>query len=87
VHSGPSALETLERFKPEIAFLDIGMPEMDGYEVARRIRGRQEWRDLRLVALTGWGQERDRRQSKAAGFDHHLIKPADVTALQAVLDT
>ncbi|HWI37271.1 MAG TPA: ATP-binding protein [Burkholderiales bacterium] len=86
VHSGPSALETLERFRPEIAFLDIGMPEMDGYEVARRIRGMQEWRDLRLVALTGWGQERDRRQSKAAGFDHHLIKPADVSALQAVLD-
>ena len=86
VHSGPSALETLERFKPEIAFLDIGMPEMDGYEVARRIRGMQQWRELRLVALTGWGQERDRRQSKAAGFDQHLIKPADVSALQAVLN-
>ena len=86
VHSGPSALETLERFNPELVFLDIGMPEMDGYEVARRIRGREEWRDLRLVALTGWGQERDRRLSKAAGFDHHLIKPADVGTLQSVLN-
>jgi signal transduction histidine kinase len=86
VHSGPNALETLERFKPEVVFLDIGMPEMDGYEVARRIRGRDEWRALRLVALTGWGQERDRRLSKAAGFDHHLIKPADVETLQAVLN-
>ena len=86
VHSGPSALETLELFKPEIAFLDIGMPEMDGYEVARRIRGRDEWRALRLVALTGWGQERDRRLSKAAGFDDHLVKPADINSLQAVLN-
>jgi signal transduction histidine kinase len=86
VHSGPSALETLEGFKPELVFLDIGMPEMDGYEVARRIRGRDEWRDLRLVALTGWGQERDRKLSKAAGFDHHLIKPADVGTLQSVLN-
>jgi len=86
VHSGPSALEMLDGFRPEVVFLDIGMPEMDGYEVARRIRGREEWRELRLVALTGWGQERDRRQSKAAGFDHHLIKPADVNALQAVLN-
>ena len=87
VHSGERALETLERFKPEVVFLDIGMPGMDGYEVARRIRNRDDAGRFRLVALTGWGQEKDRRLSKAAGFDHHLIKPADVSALQAVLST
>jgi CheY-like chemotaxis protein len=68
-----------------LGFLDIGMPEMDGHEVARRIRAMPEWRGLTLVAMTGWGQDEDRRKSQQAGFDHHLIKPLDVRALEAFL--
>jgi len=66
-------------------FLDIGMPEMDGYEVARRIRANGDAHDTRLVALTGWGQEKDRRVSRAAGFDHHLTKPPDAAELRELL--
>jgi len=66
-------------------FLDLGMPGMNGYEVATRIRARPETGKTLLIALTGWGQEKDRRQTAAAGFNHHLVKPADVGALQAVL--
>ena len=62
--------------------LDLGMPEMDGYEVARQLRAQPRWRDLVLVALTGWGQEEDRQRSREAGFDHHLVKPTDIDALQ-----
>jgi CheY-like chemotaxis protein len=65
--------------------LDLGIPGVDGYEVARRIRQRADGGDLTLIALTGWGQEEDRRRSDAAGFDHHMIKPADINALQAPL--
>ena len=65
--------------------LDIGMPGMDGYEVARRIRQQPEFDDVTLIALTGWGQEEDRRRSREAGFDHHLIKPADIGALETLL--
>ena len=84
-HSGAQALDTLQSYRPSVVFLDLGMPEMDGYEVARRIRARGDAGGMRLVALTGWGQERDRKLTKAAGFDEHLIKPADLAALQAVL--
>ena len=65
--------------------LDIGMPGMDGHEVARRVRQRPGGGNTMLIALTGWGQEEDRRRSQAAGFDHHLVKPADIGALQALL--
>jgi PAS domain S-box-containing protein len=85
VHSGPDALSAIEMFRPEIAFLDIGMPEMDGYEVARRIREQNEGRDMLLIALTGWGQAEDRGRAKAAGFDHHLTKPAELEQLEALL--
>jgi CheY-like chemotaxis protein len=61
------------------------MPDLDGYEVARRIRQRPEGHDVTLIALTGWGQEEDRRRSRSAGFDYHLIKPADMNALEMVL--
>ncbi len=63
------------------------MPGMDGFEVARRIRAQPELRDLTLIAMTGWGQEDDRRRTRAAGFDHHLIKPADVGTLEAMLSS
>ena len=75
-------------FPPDVVFLDIGMPGMDGHETARRIRERAWGHDMVLVALTGWDQDEDRRRSKAAGFDVHLVKPADpgdVTALLASL--
>jgi len=88
VYSAPNgaiALETAARHMPEVALLDIGMPLLDGYEVARRIRA-QEWgKAVTLVALTGWGQESDRRRSQDAGFDTHLVKPLDLEKLNALL--
>jgi PAS domain S-box-containing protein len=80
-HDGPSALELADTFHPEIVLLDIGLPEMDGCEVARRLRERPEFADTLLVALTGWGQEADRKRSQDAGIDHHLVKPVDPDAL------
>ena len=84
-YDGPGALEALPSFRPAAIFLDLGLPGMDGYEIARNIRARPEAGKTLLVALTGWGQERDRRRTEAAGFDRHLVKPADLSALQAVL--
>jgi CheY-like chemotaxis protein len=84
-HDGRAALEALTTFQPSVVLLDIGMPDMDGHEVARHIRARPEWQGLTLVAMTGWGQEEDRRRSKNAGFDHHLIKPVDLRTLEGVL--
>ena len=84
-HSGPEALEAVERSRPDVVFLDIGMPGMDGYEVAQRLRARHDLVALKLVALTGWGQEHDRQQARAAGFDHHLTKPVAANDLQALL--
>jgi signal transduction histidine kinase len=87
VHSGSAALEAYGDFRPAVVFLDIGMPEMDGYEVARRIRERPGAAAATLVALTGWGQDRDRSRTTAAGFQHHLVKPAELGALRAVLSS
>jgi CheY-like chemotaxis protein len=85
-YDGPSALAVAGEFRPVLAFLDIGMPDMDGYELALRLRGRPDLGGIRLVALTGWGQEEDRRRSAAAGFDQHLVKPVEPDALAAVLN-
>lgn len=82
---GPSALAAARAVRPAVVLLDLGMPGMDGYEVARRLRREPGWRDVVLVALTGWGQEEDRRRSREAGFDHHLVKPVDPPALEALL--
>ena len=82
---GFEALELMKSYDPAVVLLDIGMPEMDGYEVARRIRADLPDRRVVLVALTGWGQEDDRRRAKEAGFDHHLIKPANIDTLQKLL--
>ena len=84
-HGGREALAAFEAYRPSVVLLDIGMPEMDGYQVARAIRGRADGARVPIVALTGWGQEEDRRRSREAGFDHHLIKPADIGALRALL--
>jgi CheY-like chemotaxis protein len=84
-HDGRSALAAAPAFRPDVVLLDLGMPEMDGYEVARRLRQQPELAGALLVALTGWGQEADRRNSRAAGFDHHLVKPADPDVIQRLV--
>jgi CheY-like chemotaxis protein len=84
-YDGPAALRQAMDFRPQLVLLDIGMPGMDGYEVARRLRRQPSLEDTLLVALTGWGQEEDRRRSAAAGFDHHLVKPVEPDALSGLL--
>ncbi len=84
-HDGPTALQVAAEFRPELVLLDIGLPGMDGYEVARRLRGLPGLGDVVLVALTGWGQEGDRRKTQEAGFNHHLVKPVGLKELQALL--
>jgi signal transduction histidine kinase len=84
-HDGPDALEQAEAFRPEVVILDVGLPRMDGYEVARRLREREGMRGVLLVALTGYGREEDRRRSLEAGFDRHLVKPVDPDVLRDVL--
>ena len=85
VHGGREALEAMRHFRPAVVLLDLGMPHMDGLEVARRMREDPEMRNATLVALTGWGQREDRRRTGEAGFDYHLVKPADVRTLQSIL--
>ncbi|WBK01838.1 PAS domain S-box protein [Methylocystis parvus] len=84
-YSGASGVEALADFKPDLVFLDLGMPGMDGYETARRIRALPEGRGVKLVALTGWGQEQVYDRARAAGFDRQLTKPAGFEALQQLL--
>jgi len=84
-YDGLEAVEVAETYRPELVLLDIGLPKMNGYDVAQRIR-RQAWgRDVILVALTGWGQAEDRQRSKEAGFDFHFVKPVDLAALEKML--
>ena len=82
-HDGASALALTAQEAPEVALLDIGLPVMDGYELARQLRTR--YPHTKLVAITGYGQESDRIQSRAAGFDAHLVKPVDLPALTEAL--
>ena len=84
-HDGPAALALVETFNPQLIFLDIGMPGMDGHEVARRIRAMPRFKTVRIVGLSGWGQEEVRRRSAEAGFDEHLVKPIDISGLQRLL--
>ena len=86
-YSGRDALDALEAFKPDSVLLDIGMPDMDGYEVARRIRASAGAGGIMLVALTGWGQVQDQQLSQAAGFDHHVVKPPDINRLRELFMT
>ncbi len=83
--SGAEALSAIAMFNPKVAFVDIGMPEMDGYEAARRIRLAPEGKDLVLVALSGWGREEDRRRALEAGFNAHFVKPISLDALEGLL--
>jgi len=83
---GLQALELAERVAPHIVLMDIGMPKLNGYDAARRMRERPWGENLLLVATTGWGQEDDRRRTKEAGFDHHLVKPVDARQLKELLE-
>lgn len=84
-HNGKNAVEKAGIGLPDTIFLDLGMPEMDGFETARRLRTLPGADRIFLVALTGWGQEKDRQRTKAAGFDAHLVKPVDNVALSEML--
>ena len=85
-YDGPAAIRQATDFRPELVLLDIGMPGMDGYEVCRRLRREVGLEKATLVALTGWGQDEDRRRSHEAGFDHHIVKPVEPSALQRLLE-
>jgi PAS domain S-box-containing protein len=84
-HDGLQAVEMVGAFQPNVALLDLGMPKLNGYDAARRIRDKWGKNDLVLIALTGWGQEEDRRRTREAGFNHHLVKPVDLDALQKLI--
>lgn len=86
-YDGPSALKTAEQWQPEAVFLDIGLPGMDGYEVAERLRELPQAKGAILIAITGYGQEDDRLRSQRAGIDHHLVKPVAPDALRSLIDS
>ena len=86
-HRGAMALEIASSFQPHLVFLDLGMPGMDGYEVARRMREIPGMEKAVLAALTGWGQREDLRRTAEAGFDHHLVKPPEPRLLEELLDS
>jgi two-component system CheB/CheR fusion protein len=87
VHDGRSAIEAARRIRPDVMLLDIGMPSMNGYEVAERLRSEQDLKGMLMVAMTGYGTEEHHRRARAAGFDHHLVKPVTAETLQAVLQS
>ncbi len=82
---GQEGVDVAAEFRPEVILLDIGLPKLDGYEVCRWIREQPWGTDMLLIAITGWGQHEDRRRSREAGFDHHMVKPVDPRALMALL--
>jgi CheY-like chemotaxis protein len=85
VYSAQAALQQAPTFMPSVVLLDIGLPEMDGYEVARRMRSMPELRGVKLVAVTGYGQPEDRRRTRDAGFDDHLTKPVDLSNVERTI--
>ena len=85
VHDGPSAVEASDTHRPEVILLDIGLPQLNGYEVCRRVRAQAWGKDMAIIALTGWGQAEDRRRSHEVGFDGHIVKPVDYEALMRLL--
>jgi len=85
VHSGTGVIPQMQACSPEVVLLDIGLPSLDGYEVARLVRRQQGFENVPLIAMTGYGQEADRQQSRQAGFDAHLVKPIDPDRLQDLL--
>ncbi|MDQ6620190.1 MAG: ATP-binding protein [Pseudomonadota bacterium] len=87
VHDGARAVEQAATFEPEFCFLDIGLPKVNGYDLARRLRESPQTRDSTLIAITGWGQEKDRQHAHQAGFDHHMVKPVDAREIESLLRT
>ena len=85
-HDGPGAMDAAAQFLPDVMLLDIGLPQMDGLEVCRRVRQEPWGRHMGMVALTGFGQDHDRVESESAGFDRHMVKPIDYDALLRTLD-
>jgi CheY-like chemotaxis protein len=86
-HDGVEALEAMEKYRPEVVLLDIGLPRLDGHEVCRRVREKSWGKTIVIIALTGWGQEDDRRKSEEAGFNGHLVKPVDYDELLELLSS
>ena len=86
-YNGPEALQAAKEFKPELIFLDIGLPGMTGYEVARTLRAEENTPKPRLIAVTGWGDEGNISLARDAGFDRHLTKPVDPVEIQQILQT
>lgn len=84
-HDGVEAFEAIEKHRPEVVLLDIGLPKLDGHEVCRRVREQPWGKDIMVIALTGWGQEDDRRKSEEAGCNGHLVKPVDYDKLLELL--
>ncbi len=84
-NNGPKAIVVASEFHPDLIFLDIAMPGMDGYQVATRLRANPELDDVRVIALSGYGTDQDRARSRAAGFDDHLVKPAEIGLLESIL--
>ena len=82
---GPNAVAAAERFRPEVIFLDLALPKLNGYDTCRRIREQSWGSDVVIIALTGWGREEDKQRSREAGFTLHLVKPLDPDALERVL--
>jgi two-component system OmpR family response regulator len=85
MHDGPSALAVVDDFTPDVVILDIGLPGMDGFEVAREMRTRAVTKTALLIALTGYGADSDKQKARDAGFDHHLVKPVSFTAIETVI--
>ena len=86
-HDGSAALEAVSTFQPEVIVLDIGLPGMNGYDLARRIRGETASNPVTLIAATGYGQTEDRQRAHESGFDHHLTKPVDYAALLELIES
>ena len=86
-HDGAEALDAVRNFRPDVAFLDIGMPGLTGYEVAQAVRAEPWGSEVTLIAVTGWGQPDDKQRAHTAGFDRHLVKPIDPDEVDRLLDS
>jgi DNA-binding response OmpR family regulator len=84
-HDGLAAIDVAAEFHPDAVLLDIGLPKLNGYDTARRIREQAWGKAMHLIAVTGWGQDTDRTEARTAGFDHHLTKPVDIPTLTKLL--
>jgi CheY-like chemotaxis protein len=85
-HDGVEGLAAAERLRPDVVLMDLGLPRIDGFEACRRIREQPWGKRMLVIAITGWGQDNDRRRSQEAGFDHHLVKPIDTRAIGALMN-